>query len=63
MYGSAVCSLVLGLSRGIELYIYGAPQYTMLVFRFPGLHTLRQYKRYQDVTNVYLTIYYNYILL
>ena len=45
VYGSAV--RFLGFSRGIGLHIYyiGTPQYTMLVFRFPSLHTLRQYIR------------------
>ena len=41
----------------------GAPQYTMLVFRFPSLHTLRWYMRDKDVTNMYITIYYYYIFL
>ena len=45
MYSSAVWFL--GLSRGIGSHIYyiGAPQYTMLIFGFPSLHTLRQYIR------------------
>ena len=42
MYGSAV--LFLGLPRdiGSHKYYRGAPQYTMLIFRFSSLHTLRQ---------------------
>ena len=47
MYGNAVWFL--RLSRGIGsciLYlILGAPQYTMLIFKFPSLCTLRQYIR------------------
>ena len=39
----------------------GALQYTMLVFGFPSLHTLRQYMRDKGTTSMYMTIYYNYI--
>ena len=35
----------------------------MLVFRFPGLHMLRQYNIDKDATNMYMTLYYNYIFL
>ena len=35
----------------------------MLVFGLPSLCTLRQYKRDRDATDMYVTIYYNYILL
>ena len=35
----------------------------MLVFGFPSLHMLRQYKIDKDVTNMYMTLYYNYMFL
>ena len=42
-----ICSILLGLSRGmvscILLFILGALWYTMLIFRFPSLCSLRQY--------------------
>ena len=61
MYGSAVWFL--GFSRGIGLHEYyrEAPQYTMLIFGFSSLCTLRQdvYKDATDVYNVftYLLLY------
>ena len=52
MYGSA--EWFLGLYRGTQLHEYnrGALQYTMLIFRFSSLHTLRQ-DVYKDMTIVY----------
>ena len=41
----------------------GAPRYTMLVFGFPGLPMPRQYNIDKDATNMYMTLYYNYIFL
>ena len=42
-----ICTIVLELSRGmascILIFVLGALQYIMLIFRFPSLHTLRQY--------------------
>ena len=63
MYGSPGCMCKLSCLR-LQCYIYeGALQYTMLIFRFPGLHMLRQYNIDKDVTNIYMTLYYNYIFL
>ena len=44
----------------------GAPFYTMLIFRFPSLHSLRQYigeREMQLYYTKYLPIYYNHIFL
>ena len=45
------------------LICIGALQYTTLVFGSPGLCTLKQYMRDKGMTNMYMTIYYNYISL
>ena len=45
------------------LICIGALRYTTLIFRFPGLHTLRWYMRDKGATNMYMTIHYNYIFL
>ena len=65
MYGSAVWFL--GLSRGVGSHMYyrGAPQYTMLIFRFSSLCTLRQNIKRCDycIQCIYLfimTIYFYY---
>ena len=64
MYGSAV--LFLGLPRGIGSHKYyrGALQYTMLIFGFSSLCTLRQnIKKMQLLYTIYLPIYCDYIFL
>ena len=64
MYGSAVWFLGLSRCIGSHMYYRGAPQYTMLIFRFPSLCTLRQNKRkICDLYTLYLPIYYDYIFL
>ena len=64
MYSSAVCVNKSYSCLGVKCHVYeGALQYTMLVFGFPGLHMLRWYKIDKDVTNMYMTLYYNYIFL
>ena len=40
-----------------------APQYTMLIFGFPSLCTLRQYSRDKNATNVYNNLLLLYILI
>ena len=35
----------------------------MLLFGFPDLRSLRQYNIDKNVTNMYMTLYYNYIFL
>ena len=51
MYGSAVCFLGLSSGIGSGMYYRGASRYTMLVFGFSCLYTLRQ--NIEDTTTVY----------
>ena len=51
-----ICTILLELSRGLASHILsfiGALQYTMLGFRFPSLHALRQYIEGSNMTNKY----------
>ena len=52
MYGSAVWFLGLSRSIGLHEYYRGAPQYTVLIFGFSSLCTLKQ-DVYKDATIVY----------
>ena len=61
MYGSAI--LFLGLSRGVGHVYRGAPQYTMLIFGFSSLCTLRWYIGDRAMTNVYNYLLQLYILI
>ena len=64
MYSSAVGYLNLSRGRG-SCTLYGGTGYTMLIFGFSSLCSLRQNvkRKVQILYTMYLLIYYNYIFL
>ena len=57
-----ICTILLELSRGmvscILLFILGALQYTMHIFRFPSLHSLRCYEVMMSHIDTIINLYY-----
>ena len=57
-----ISAILLKFSRGtashILLFILCALQYTMLIFRFPSLHSLRQYELIMWLIDITINLYY-----